>query len=414
MQYVERVEALEFHRKARGKVQTFPTVSIHTDRQMAVAYVPGSTAACEEIKRDVACAYDYTGKANRIAEVSNGTALLGMGRVDPIVSLPVLEGKCLMLKLMGDVNAIPMAIEAQGADEVISFCRMIAPSVGGINIEDISCTESFRVVRELTETLDIPVFCDDHQGSAVVVLSAVKNSLKLINIRIEEARIVVLGAGSAGISSADLLIKSGAKDVIVLDKDGILADSNPNMNSAQADLAKRTNPRRVAGGLDSAIENADILIGLSRGGIVSKEHIKMMGKSPVVMALAQPEPEILSADARAAGAFIYASGRVEDSNTILNVHAFPGIVRGALDVRARKVTDSMLMAASDALANMLDIRHLSADHICPRFFGSETTPRIAEAVGQAAIEEGIAALSVERGKIYNDTWERLYGDIEHI
>jgi malate dehydrogenase (oxaloacetate-decarboxylating) len=247
-----------------------------------------------------------------------------------------------------------------------------------------------------------------------VVLSAVRNSLKLINIRIEEARIVVLGAGSAGVSSAGLLMKAGAKDVIVLDKEGILGDSYPNMNSAQTDIAEKTNPRRVKGGLDAAIDGADILIGLSRSGIVSKEHIGMMGKSPVVMALAQPEPEIRSEDARAAGAYIYASGKVEDSNTILNVHAFPGIVRGALDVRARKVTDAMLMAAADALANMVDRRNLSVDHICPRFFGSETTPRIAEAVGQAAIADGVAALFVEKGKIYNDTWERLYGDIEHI
>ncbi|MDR1916724.1 MAG: NAD-dependent malic enzyme [Synergistaceae bacterium] len=414
MNSVDRNEALEFHKKAKGKVQTIPTVNIRNERQLSLAYVPGSNIACEEIKNNPETAYDYTGKCNRMAEIGNGGAVLGMGNVGSLACLPVLEGKSLLLKQMGDINAIPMAIEAPTVDEITTFCKMIAPTVGGINIEDIGSPATFYVVRELTDSLDIPVFCDDQQGSAVIVLSAVKNSLKLLDITIEEAKIVVMGTGAAGIASTELLLVAGAKDIIALNVDGILCGSNPNMDPIQADLAGRTNPRKLEGGLDKAIAGADILVGLSRGNTVTKDQIRKMNKKPVVLAMALPEPEISSQDAAEGGAFIYASGLVENKNTMLNIHAFPGIVRGAFDVRAKKLTNSMLIAASDALANMIDRRYLSPDHICPKFFGSETTPRIAEAVGQAAIRDGVATLDVPEGNIYQETWYRLFGDIEHI
>ncbi|MDR1472351.1 MAG: NAD-dependent malic enzyme [Synergistaceae bacterium] len=414
MNGLEREEVLEFHRKARGKVQTMPTVNIRNERQLGLAYAPGSIIASEEIKNDPSAAYDYTGKSNRLAEVGNGGAVLGTGNVGPGACLPVLEGKALLLKQMGDVNAIPMAIDAATTEEITTFCRMIAPTVGGINIEDVGSPATFYVVRELADSLDIPVFCDDQQGSAVIILSAVRNSLKLLDITIEEARIVVMGAGAAGIAATELLLTAGACDIVTLNVDGILRDSNPNMDPIQSDLAMRTNPRNLSGGLDQAIEGADILVGLSRGNTVSQEQIRRMNKKPVVLALAFPEPEIAAADAKEAGAYIYASGIVENPNAMLNIHAFPGIVRGAFDVRAKKLTDSMLLAAADALANMVDRRHLSPDRICPQFFGSETTPRIAEAVGQAAIRDGVASLSPPGGKIYQETWYRLFGDIEHI
>jgi malate dehydrogenase (oxaloacetate-decarboxylating) len=291
---------------------------------------------------------------------------------------------------------------------------MIAPTVGAINIEDIGSPDTFYVVRELTDTLDIPVFCDDQQGSAVIILSAVKNSLKLLDISLAESRIVVMGAGAAGIASTELLLKAGAHDIIILDERGILGPSHPGMDSVQAGLAPLTNPRGIEGGLDEAIAGADILVGLSRGKTVSKDHIRKMNKKPVVLALAIPDSEISHEDAIEAGAYIYASGNVHDKNAMLNLHAFPGMVRGALDVRAKKLTDSMLLAASEALANMIDRRNLTPDHIFPKFFGSETSPRIAEAVGQAAINDGVAFLPMSEGKIYQDTWYRLFGDIEHI
>lgn len=414
MDNAQRTEALEFHKKARGKVQIFPTVNIRNEQQLALAYIPGCTPVCEEILRDANCAYDYTGKANRLAEISNGTAVLGMGEVGPTASLPVLEGKCLILKLMGDINAIPIAINAPAHEDIISFCEMIAPTYGGINLEDISSPDAFYILRELSGYLGIPVFCDDQQGTAVVILSAVKNSLRLLDISIEESRIVVMGAGSAGIASTELLLTAGAKDIIVLNVDGIIGPSNPSTDPLQDNLAQRTNPRGVKGGLSEALEGADILIGLSRGNAVTGEDIKKMNRKPVVLALALPEPEISHEEATAAGAYIYASGKMEDSNTLLNMHAFPGLVRGALDVRAKQLTESMMLAAASALANMVDRRHLSPEHICPRFFGSETTPRIAEAVGQAAINDNVALLPIPEGQIYRNTWHRLFGEIEHI
>jgi malate dehydrogenase (oxaloacetate-decarboxylating) len=411
---IEKEEALEFHRYARGKVQTIPTVNVRNEHQLALAYVPGSIMACDEIRSDPALVYDYTGKSNRLAEISNGKAVLGMGDVGPVAAIPVLEGKALLLKLFGDVNAIPMAINAPSDEDVVKFCTMIAPTVGGINIEDIGSPDTFYVVRELTDKLDIPVFCDDQQGSAVIILAAVKNALKLLDIHIEESKIVVVGAGAAGIASTELLLTAGARDIIVLNEQGILGPSNAHTNPIQTNLGTRTNPRKITGGLDEAIAGADIMVGLARSNAVTKDHRRKMNKKPVVLALALPEPEITYADAMEAGAYIYASGDVQHPNAMLNLHAFPGIVRGAFDVRASKLTDSMLLAAADALSSMIDRRNIAPDHICPKFFGNETTPRIAEAVGQAAINEGVAFLAVPEGKIYQDTWYRLFGEMEHI
>jgi malate dehydrogenase (oxaloacetate-decarboxylating) len=411
---IEKNEALEFQRKAMGKVQPIPTVNIRNERQLAMAYVPGSLFACGEIMSDAASAYEYTGKANRLAEISNGKGVFGMGDIGPAAVVPILESKALMLKLFGDIDTVPMAIDAPTPEDVVRFCRMIAPTVGGINIEDIGSPETFFVVRELSEKLAIPVFCDDQQGSAVAVLSAVKNSLALLGINIAEARIVVVGAGAAGIAATDLMLKGGARDVIILDESGILGPSHPKMNPVQSELSSRTNPRGLAGGLDEAIPGADILIGLSRENVVTKDHIKKMNRKPVVLALALPDPEIGKDDAEDAGAFIYASGNVQEPNAVMNIHAFPGIVRGALDVRAKKLTDSMLLAAADAMAGIIDRRNLAPGHITPKFFASEGSPRIAEAVGQTAINEGMAMLPIPEGKIYQDTWHRLFGHTEHI
>jgi len=414
MDSLERSQALEFHRRAKGKIKISPTINIRNEYDLAISYVPGSTPACEEIEKDANAVFDYTGKGNRLAVICNGTAVLGMGNVGPSASLPVLEGKSLILKLLGDVNAIPMAIDAGSFKEVMTFCRMLAPTVGGINIEDIKSPDAFYIVNELSSTLDIPVFCDDQQGSAVIILSAVTNSLKLIGKTIEQAKIVIIGAGAAGVASAKLLLKANAKNIIILNKNGILGPSHFGMDQVQEEIAPQTNPEGVKGGLDEAVEGADILVGLSRGGVVTPEHIKKMASKPAVLALALPEPEISIEDALGAGAFIYASGLMKDPNTLLNIHAFPGIVRGSFDVRAKRLTDNMLLAAASALSNMVDRRHLSPGHISPRFFGSETTPRIAEAVGQAAIKDGAALLNIPEGEIYHNTWHRLFGDIAHI
>jgi malate dehydrogenase (oxaloacetate-decarboxylating) len=337
-----------------------------------------------------------------------------MGDIGPEAVTPILEGKSAILKLFGDIDAVPMAIHADTVEEIANFCKMIAPTVGGIDIKDIGSPDIFYVARELADALDIPIFCDDMHGSAVAALAAVKNSVKLLDIRLAEAKIVVAGAEAAGIASADLLLKAGAVDVIIVDDAGILGPSRAKMNPFQEDIASRVNPRGVTGGLNEALSGADILVGLSKGNAITKDHIKRMNRKPVVMALALPEPEISREDATRAGALIYASGNVEDANAILNVHAFPGIVRGALDVRAKRVSDSMLLAASEALASIIDRRNLAPDHIYPKFFGSETSPRIAEAVGQAALNEGIARVPLPEGHIFENAWYRLFGAIEHI
>lgn len=400
-------EALRLHKRARGKVQTFPTVTIRNERQLATAYVPGCSAASAEITKSPETAYDLTGKANRIAEISNATGVFGMGRTCPEAALPVLEGKCLLLKSMGDINAYPLSIDAPEASDVVRFCRTIAPSFGGINIEDVASPDSFTVLRELSADIGIPVFCDDQHGSAIVVLSAVKNSLTILEKPISDAKIVVLGTGNAGIATTELLLAAGARDVIVVGPGGIIDGSGDDI---VREIAARTDPRGVRGGLDEAIAGADLLIGLSNGVKVTKDQIRKMSHKPVILSLALPEPEISSAEAREAGAFIYASGLMDDVNTVLNVQAFPGLVRGALDIRAKRITPSMLLAAADALANMVDRRHLSPDRICPRFFGGERTPRIAEAVAQAAMNDGVAAVTVTNGTVYENTWHRLFGD----
>ena len=407
-------EVLDFHRKALGKVRHIPTVNIRNERQLAMAYVPGSLTACEEIRLDGQNAFEYTGRANRLAEVSNGKSAFGMSDIGPEAVLPILEGKALMLKLFGDLDAVPMAIRAGTAEEIINFCVSIAPTVGGVNIEYIGSPDTFYVERALSDLLDIPVFCDGRQGSAVAILAAIKNSVKLLDISLAEARIAVVGAGVAGLAAADLLLRSGAGDLVILDERGILAPSRADMNVFQSELAARTNPRGIEGGPDEALSGADILVGLSRGNTITKDHIKRMNRKPVVLALSLPEPEISREDATRAGAFIYASGNIEDSNALLNIHAFPGIVRGALDVRAKRISDAMLLAASDALAAIIDRRNLAPDHIYPKFFGSETSPRIAEAVAQAAINEGIAYVPMPEGKVFENTWYRLFGAIEHI
>lgn len=410
----DKKEVLDFHRKALGKVRYIPTVNIRNERQLAMAYVPGSFAACSEIRFDGQTAFEYTGRANRLAEVSNGKSVFGMSDIGPDAVLPILEGKALALKLFGDLDTVPMAIRAETPDEIVNFCRTIAPTVGGVNIEHMGSPDTFLVERALSDVLDIPVFCADRQGTAVTILAAVKNSAKLLGIGIAEARIAIAGAGVAGLGTADLLLRDGAGDLVIVDEIGILGNARSDLNEFQSELAARTNPRGIEGGLNEALSGADILIGLSRGNTVTRDHIRRMNRKPVVLALSLPEPEISREDAVRAGAFIYASGNAEEPNALLNIHAFPGIVRGAMDVRAKRVSGSMLLAASDALAAIIDRRNLTPDHIYPKFFGSETSPRIAEAVAQAAINEGIAYVPMPEGKVFENTWYRLFGAIEHI
>lgn len=407
---IDRTRALELHRKARGKIKIYPTINIHNEEDMALAYIPGSVPASLSIQQDEGMSYEYTGRGNRIAVITDGSAVLGLGNVGPYAALPVIEGKCLLFKLFGDVNALPMCLDTQDTDDIIHYCTLIAPTLGGINIEDIASPKTFTIVRELRNRINIPVLCDDQHGTAVIVLAGLWNALEVQGRKLEEMQIVINGAGSAGIATAELLLKAGASNVTVLNSSGILSDDNPRMNHVQQELAEKTNPAKKKGGLGEAIEGAHIFIGLSKGGVFPAEYIKRMSREPVIMAMALPEPEILPEEAVAAGAAIVATGGPGYHNTMPNTLSSPGIMRGLLDVRATVLNHSMLLAASRALADVVDRRRLGPGKIMPDIFCDEAAPRVAEAVGQAAVAEGFAARELPKGEIYNNLWQNLYGE----
>jgi malate dehydrogenase (oxaloacetate-decarboxylating) len=406
---VDKVRALEIHRRAKGKIKIYPTVNIRNQEDLALAYVPGSVHPAMAIAEDPSCSFDYTGRGNRVAVVTDGSAVLGLGDVGPAAALPVMEGKCLLFKLFGDINAFPMCLDTNDPDEVVHCVRLMAPTLGGVNVEDISSPNTFTVVRKLRSTLDIPVLCDDQHGTSVLMLAALKNSLKLVEKRLEDVRIVIIGAGAAGVATVELLLAAGARNVVCLNSSGVLGEENPRMDHIQAELAQRTNPEGIRGGIAEALKGADVMIGLSRGGLVSPNHVASMSKGAVVFAMALPDPEISYEEAVSAGAAVVATGSVEHPNPLLNLQAFPGIMRGALDVRATAISDSMLIAAADALASVTEDHELSPQNVLADPFCDETAPRVAEAVAQAAIREGLASNILPPGQVYNETWQRIYG-----
>ncbi len=407
---VDRTRAMELHRKAKGKIKIYPTINIHTEEDLALAYIPGSVPPALAIQQDEGLSYELTGRGNRIAVITDGSAVLGLGDVGPHAALPVIEGKCLLFKLFGDVNALPICLATQDTEDIIHFCTLIAPTLGGINIEDISSPKTFTIVRELRTRVNIPILCDDQHGTAVIILAGIWNALEVQGRKLEDMHIVINGAGAAGIETTELLLRAGAKNITVLNSSGILSENNPRMNHIQQELAARTNLDKRDGGLEQAIGGADLFIGLSRGGVFSSELIKLMGKDPIIMALALPEPEILPEAAVAAGAAIVATGLSGCPNAMPNILSSPGIMRGLLDVRATLLNHNMLLAAARALADVVDKRRLGPHKIMPDIFCDECGPRVAEAVGQAAIAEGYAAKEVPKGEIYNNLWQNLYGN----
>jgi len=322
----------------------------------------------------------------------------------------VIEGKCLLFKIFGDVNAHPICLATKDTEDIIHICTLIAPTLGGINIEDMSSPKTFTIVRELRSRVDIPVLCDDQHGTAVIILAGIFNALEVQGRKLEDIHIVINGAGAAGIATTELLLKAGAKNITVLNSSGILNENNPRMNHIQQELVDRTNSDRRNGGLEQAIAGADLFIGLSRGGVFSPELVRQMSKDPIIMALALPEPEILPEEATAAGAAIVATGLSDCPNAMPNILSSPGIMRGLLDVRATLLNHNMLLAAAKALAAVVDKRRLGPHKIMPDVFCDECGPRVAEAVGQAAIAEGYAAKEVPKGEIYNNLWQNLYGN----
>ena len=376
-------ESLAKHREWKGKLEVVSRAPVGCAEELSLAYTPGVAAPCLAIKDDPLEAYALTRKWNTVAVVTDGSAVLGLGNIGALAGMPVMEGKCALFKAFAGVDAVPVCLATQDTEEIIATVRNIAPSYGGINLEDISAPRCFEIERRLKAELDIPVFHDDQHGTAVVLSAALINALKVVKKDISTARIVINGAGSAGVAIAEFLLLSGAGDLVVCDKAGVIGDSDE-FNPVQRELSRRTNPRGVKGKLSDATTGADVFIGVSVAGALSEADVRSMAKDAVVFAMANPVPEIHPSAAKRAGARVVATGRSDHPNQINNVLAFPGIFRGALDARAKDITDDMQLAAARAIAGLVSDEELSEDYILPRAFDPRIAPAVARAVAAAA------------------------------
>lgn len=372
-------KALKLHEEWNGKLETVSKTPVKTREALSLAYTPGVAEPCKVIAKDTEAAYTYTWKANTIAVVSDGSAVLGLGNIGPHAAMPVMEGKAVLFKEFGGVNAVPICLDTQDTEEIIKAVTYLAPGFGGINLEDISAPRCFEIEERLKETLDIPVFHDDQHGTAIVVLSGIINALKVTGKKKEACRVVVNGAGSAGIAVTKLLLNYGFSNVLLCDRAGILNKSYPDMNPVQKQMAEVTNPAGETGTLADAMKNADIFVGVSAPGIVSAEMVASMNKDAILFAMANPVPEIMPDIAKAAGARVVGTGRSDFPNQINNVVAFPGIFKGALEGRAKQITEEMKMAAALAIASLVPEEELNEDNIMPEAFD----PRVAETVAEA-------------------------------
>ncbi len=385
-----REEALHLHRLLRGKIEIVPKQPLVDQRQLSLLYTPGVAEPCMEISRDPERVYDYTGRGNMVAIVTNGTAVLGLGDVGPEAALPIMEGKALLFKSFAGVNAFPICLAARDTAEVVRAVELMAPSFGGINLEDIAAPDCFEVEERLKESLNIPVFHDDQHGTAIVVAAGLINALKLTGKTLESVRIVISGAGAAGIAIVHLLMRLGAEQILLCDSRGILYPGRGDgMNPYKQQVAELTNPSGLKGRLEDALQGADVFIGVSRANLVSFDMVRSMASNPIVFALANPEPEIMPEAAKAAGAAVVATGRSDCPNQINNVLAFPGVFRGALNVRATDINGDMKTAAVHAIADLVG-KDLSPEYIIPRPFDQKVVEVVAEATARAAIVSGVA------------------------
>ncbi len=380
-----REEALELHRENPGKISVETSVEINDSEALGLVYTPGVAEPCKEIDEDSRKAYQYTSKGNLVAVVSDGSAVLGLGDIGAEASMPVMEGKANLLKKFGDVDGFPLVIDADGAEDIIETVENVAPTFGAINLEDISAPECFRVEEALKERLDIPVFHDDQHGTAIVVLAALKNALKLVEKSLKDSKIVIVGAGAAGIAVSNFLLEAGAENILPVDSKGVIKTEDENIYKSK--LAEKTLASEEQGGLTEAIEGADAVIGLSVAGLISEEMVKSMAEDPIVFALANPDPEILPKNAKKAGAAITATGRSDFNNQVNNSLAFPGIFRGALDVKALEINESMKIAASEAISDFIEPEK---NAIVPQTLDKELAREIAGRVSEAARETGVA------------------------
>lgn len=383
-------KALELHRQWRGKIRVTTPCKLEDREDLSLAYTPGVAAPCLEIQKDVEKSYEYTRRGNLVAVVTDGTAVLGLGDIGPEAGMPVMEGKCALFQAFAGVDAFPICVRSKDVDEIVHTVEMIAGSFGGINLEDIAAPRCFEVERKLKEKLDIPVFHDDQHGTAVVTVAAMLNALKVVGKEIGEVKAVVNGAGAAGSACTKLLMALGLKNVVVCDKMGALVPGLAGMTEAQAQLAEVTNPERKSGTLADVIKGADVFMGFSAPGVLTGDMVRTMAKDPVIFACANPTPEIFPEEALAAGAKVVGTGRSDYPNQINNVLVFPGIFRGALDVRASDINDEMKVAAAKAIASLIPDSELRADNIIPSAFDPRVAKAVAAAVAQAARETGVA------------------------
>jgi len=384
-----RKESLKKHYEWKGKIETTPRVKVLNKEDLSLAYTPGVAEACLEIEKDNSKSYDLTRRWNTVAVITDGTAVLGLGDIGPLASMPVMEGKCLLFRTFANIDAIPICLNTKDTDELIRTIYLMSGSFGGINLEDISAPRCFEIERKLKEICDIPVFHDDQHGTAIVLGAALINSLKLVNKKIDEIKIVINGAGAAGISICKFLLLLGAKNIIMCDKFGILVENKKEMNEAQKEISLVTNRERIDGILKDAIKGSDCFIGVSGPNLVTKDMIKSMNEKAICFPMANPTPEIDPLDAIDAGAYIVGSGRSDYDNQVNNVLVFPGIFRGALDARAKDITDNMKIAACYSLASIIKDEDLNTKNILPKAFDKGVSETIAEAVKNAYLKEKI-------------------------
>lgn len=384
--------ALSQHEKWNGKIEVISRAKIETPEDLAVAYTPGVAEPCLKIAEDVDLSYKYTRRGNLVAVVTDGTAVLGLGDIGPEAGMPVMEGKCALFKEFGDVDAFPLCVRSKDVDEIVNTVALLAGSFGGINLEDISAPRCFEIERKLKERCDIPVFHDDQHGTAVVTAAALLNALKFTGRKIEDIKVVMSGAGAAGSAIIKLLIELGLKNVIMCDRKGAIYEGRESLNEEKAKMAAITNKEKQAGSLADVLKGADVFIGVSAPGTVTEEMVKTMAKNPILFPMANPVPEIMPDLAMKAGAAVVGTGRSDFPNQINNVLAFPGIFRGALDVRARDINDAMNAAAAHAIANLIDERELRADYIIPDPFDPRVKEAVSAAVAKAARETGAARI----------------------
>lgn len=373
-------KALELHKEWNGKLETVSKTPVKSREALSLAYTPGVAEPCKVIADDKDAAYQYTMKANTVAVISDGSAVLGLGNIGPYAAMPVMEGKAVLFKEFGGINAVPICLDTQDTEEIIKAVTWLAPAYGGINLEDISAPRCFEIEERLKEILDIPVFHDDQHGTAIVVLAGIINALKVVKKQKEYCRVVVNGAGSAGVAITRLLLTYGFKNVIMCDKVGIISTSTEGLNWMQERMAKITNPYNETGSLADALKGADIFVGVSAPGIVTPEMVKSMAEDSILFAMANPTPEIMPDEAKAAGARIVGTGRSDFPNQVNNVVAFPGIFKGALEGRATQITEEMKLAAANAIAALVPDEELNEDNIMPEAFNPKVAELVAEAV----------------------------------